>query len=389
MKKYITQRLVESLRNARPEKKYDISDEALPGFGITVSPTGRHSYRVYCRWPPNYRPSRRTIGPVATMRLSDAREKASEWLWQIATGRDPIEEERKAKGSLFGNVAEDFIKIGLRNKRRAYRDALEIRRMLIPALGGRSIKTINRRQLITVIENISVEHPASAHLALSHLKRIYSFAIDRDYGVDSSPAASIKPQRVIGGKHIRERTLSDDELRQFVRACSVLGYPHGSFLMLVLYTAARNNEARRARWAEFHLGTQPVWTIPSERYKSEQEHRIPLTTDAVELLMSLPRWSGGDYVFSFSKGRSPMESEERGMKKLREIMGTPTTFTIHDLRRTVRTRLAALRVPDVVAEMILGHGRRGIQRTYDQHTYQAEMAEALELWSSSLRQLAV
>ena len=60
-------------------------------------------------------------------------------------------------------------------------------------------------------------------------------------------------------------------------------------------------------------------------------------------------------------------------------------WVIHDIRRTVRTRLASLRVPDMVAEMVIGHGRKGLQRVYDQHGYEAEMREALELWAGRLR----
>ena len=60
---------------------------------------------------------------------------------------------------------------------------------------------------------------------------------------------------------------------------------------------------------------------------------------------------------------------------------------MHDIRRTVRTRLAALRVSDLVAETILGHGQKGLQRVYDQHQYLPEMREALELWAGRLRDI--
>ena len=62
-------------------------------------------------------------------------------------------------------------------------------------------------------------------------------------------------------------------------------------------------------------------------------------------------------------------------------------FVIHDLRRTVRTRLSSLRVADAVAEMVIGHGRKGMQRTYDQHTYLPEMREALDGWAVLLRSI--
>jgi integrase len=62
-------------------------------------------------------------------------------------------------------------------------------------------------------------------------------------------------------------------------------------------------------------------------------------------------------------------------------------WIIHDLRRTLRTHLAALRIPDHVAEMVIGHGRKGLQRVYDQHRYISEMREALALWAGRLRSI--
>jgi hypothetical protein len=73
---------------------------------------------------------------------------------------------------------------------------------------------------------------------------------------------------------------------------------------------------------------------------------------------------------------------------MREDLGnSPAPWVIHDIRRTVRTRLASLRVSDMVAEMIIGHGRRGLQRVYDQHSYEVEMRDALELWAGQLRDI--
>ena len=42
---------------------------------------------------------------------------------------------------------------------------------------------------------------------------------------------------------------------------------------------------------------------------------------------------------------------------------------LHDIRRTVRTRLSSLRVSERVAEMVIGHGKKGLARVYDQHEF--------------------
>ena len=102
------------------------------------------------------------------------------------------------------------------------------------------------------------------------------------------------------------------------------------------------------------------------------------------LLATLPRWPNCDALFS-NDGRVPVNRFSAAKRALDREMGAPATFVIHDLRRTVRTRLSSLRVPDNVAEMVIGHGRKGLQRIYDQHQYVDEMREALAALAARLR----
>jgi integrase len=119
-------------------------------------------------------------------------------------------------------------------------------------------------------------------------------------------------------------------------------------------------------------------------------------------LEELPRWVGGDFLFSTNGGKTPVNGfskaksrlDHRMLRTLRALArmrgddpkgSRLEPFVLHDLRRTMRTRLSSLRVPDAVAEMVIGHGRKGIQRVYDQHTYLPEMREALDAWAARLR----
>jgi integrase len=68
-------------------------------------------------------------------------------------------------------------------------------------------------------------------------------------------------------------------------------------------------------------------------------------------------------------------------------MGIGEHFTPHDLRRTLRTRLAELGVSDIVAEKLLGHKFERIVATYNRHSYANEKREALGKWETSLRKI--
>jgi len=112
----------------------------------------------------------------------------------------------------------------------------------------------------------------------------------------------------------------------------------------------------------------------------------------VALLDGLPRFKRGEHVFSTSFGEKPTMIADKIKGKIDDLMAgelgaKSKPWVIHDLRRTVRSHLAALKIPDHIAEMVLGHGRKGLQRVYDQHRYEAEMREALTLWASRLRSI--
>lgn len=64
-----------------------------------------------------------------------------------------------------------------------------------------------------------------------------------------------------------------------------------------------------------------------------------------------------------------------------------TEFRLHDLRRVVRTNLSALQVRAEVAEAVIGHGKKGLDRIYNLHRYLPEMRSALQRWAGYLETL--
>jgi integrase len=142
-------------------------------------------------------------------------------------------------------------------------------------------------------------------------------------------------------------------------------------------------EVSEARWSEVDLEGR-VLVIPPERFKGGVSHRVPLCDDAFALVDGLPRDS--EFLFT-TTGRKPINGWSRAKDAIDLHMGLDDLpdWKIHDLRHTVRTRMAAMRIPDVVAEMVLGYGRKGIQRVYDQHSYEPEIRDALEQWDALLR----
>ena len=64
-------------------------------------------------------------------------------------------------------------------------------------------------------------------------------------------------------------------------------------------------------------------------------------------------------------------------------------YALHDLRRTVRTRLAELGVTPFIGELVIGHVQKGVHAIYDLHRYTAEKRDALERWERRLLDIIV
>lgn len=414
-----TDRELQSLKPAA--KHYDVSVEKARNLIVRVGPENakgefRRSFCLVIRFPGSKHPIRHSFGEYKAngkgdLTLEEARDRAAKWRALIREGIDPrpkrqVEPEPEPeKVHTFGAVAEDYIKRHVKDHRRAEDTTREIRRELIPHWGDRPIASITRKDLVELIEDIVDRgSPYTAHIVLGHIKALFNWAIDRGtYDLEVSPADRAKPKALIGAKKPRQRTLSDDELRAFWRAGGRMGYPFGPLYRLLALTGARRAEIGEARWPEIDLDAR-LWTIPAERFKSDSEHLVPLSDDALAILRDLPRFKRGDHLFTVKFGETPVTGFSnakvrldarmlRTLKALARARGedpasvTLPPWVIHDVRRTVRTRLSSLRVPDRVAEMVIGHGAKGLQRTYDLHHFLPEMREALEEWTARLRSI--
>jgi integrase len=163
-------------------------------------------------------------------------------------------------------------------------------------------------------------------------------------------------------------------------------------VQLLLLTGTRRTEASEARWSEFDLDAA-MWTIPRARFKTNAVHRVSLSPEAIALLQALPRPKGKkeeDFVFSTTRGERPV-GDYSGAKAAidtamaKRLGATPAPWQLHDLRHTVRTRLSGLKVPEEVAEMVIGHAKKDPrERTYNHYEYKDEMRDALCRWGRHL-----
>jgi integrase len=385
-KKLLTDKSVMALKPARAKRRYIIGDVAVPGLGVRVTANGHRTYVLGARFPGCKHFVRRELGEVGVISLAAVREKAREWLVAIKQGIDPAKSCSSTNlepNTTFGHVAESFIQRHLPAQRKGARVAREIRTELIPYWSTLPIAAITRQHVVELIDAI-VDRGTTGrhgHTIFSHTRLIFNWAINRGiYGLETSPCDRLRPIQLIGPKRTRERVLNDDELRALWAATEP--YPYGALVRLLLLTGARLNELARATWNEVDFVRRTL-TVPAERFKANSQHIIPLSDDAVALLQGLPR--RGEFIFA-SSGIRPVGDFFAAKRRLDSAMNI-APWCFHDLRRTFRTRLAELRVLDTVAELAIGHAKKGLRRIYDQHAYADEIRAAMNAWATRLRSI--
>src|SRR5262249_42459914 len=143
--------------------------------------------------------------------------------------------------------------------------------------------------------------PIVANRVLSAVRKMCNWALERDM-LSVSPCAGVKPP---SKERKRDRVLKDHpELHDVWVAADQLGFPFGPLTKLLILTAQRRDEVRGMRWSEINA-TGDLWTLPAGRVKNARGHTVPLSGAAREILASLPRFAGPDFVFT-TNGTTPV-----------------------------------------------------------------------------------
>ena len=393
--KHMTEPGIARMARAPIGKRIERFDSGANGLCLRITDTGTKTWCISYHFPDEDGASKHhrfTIGPWPAIGVAEARDQARLVKSQARARIDPKAAREEARTieraktktkarKTFKAIAENYIDLEVPGLRRGAESESIIRKRLIPKWGDRQATDLTRSDLTEITDLLKKGgSPMAARHVHETARRIFNWALDRG-DIEISPFSSMQPP---AKKVARDRALEDHEIKALWSAWTDQAYNFGPIQKLLLLLGQRRSEVAEMRWAEVDLDKRE-WTIPTERSKSNRKHIVPLPDAAVDILENLPRFNEGDCIFTTSDGRRPVSGFSRAKVRTDELLlkqdAAIENWKVHDLRRTCRTGLARLGVPEVVSERVLNHQAQGLAKVYNQHEYLPEKRNALARWA--------
>lgn len=334
------------------------------------------------------------IGPLHTVGLAEAREKAAKARAMVKDGKDPIRDKRQAiveqpKPKTFGEYADAFIDDAVAAGRwRGNKTEARWRNMIqnhAAPIRHRPIADIDIDDVKTALKPLWGIKQESAEKLRECIERVLDAAKVEKLRTGDNPAAwrgnlehvLHKPATVEGEGH--HAAMPHDQIKGFMKSLAGVQGVSARCLELAILTAARSGEARGATWAEFDMKAK-VWTVPAVRMKSGKTHRVPLSKAAIALLERMKVQSVNEFVFPGIRAGKPL-SDMSLAKALTTAGGG--AYTVHGFRSTFRdwaTEIA--HVPREIAEAALSHAvGDAVERSYARSDALQRRHTLMEQWA--------
>jgi integrase len=336
---------------------------------VVAGPTSRNwSYRYWIsgkeRW--------RGLGSLQDVSLREARIRRDTARQQVRAGVDIVQAKRIARektkaveistaAPTFQQCAEKYIdeKWPSWSKKHRAQWPSSLKAYAYPTIGALTIAEIRPSHIFELLRPIWVTKRETANRVRGRIETIMAKNIDINDPNFRNPAELTKqlreklptrPKRVV--RH--HPALPYAEASQFMTDLAGAEGRAAIALRFLIFTVARTNEVVGARWTEIDRSypTGPIWKIPGERMKMDEDHNVPLSQPALDILDEMSKGAQDELIFANADGQ---EFSENTMLAVLDRLGYGH-ITVHGFRATFATWAEeCTEYPDGVREAALAH----------------------------------
>ena len=388
-----------AVRNAKlKEKPYKLGDSG--GLYVIVRPNGSKLWRYKYRL--GGKANSRGLGKYPDVGLGEVRRRRDECRQDVASGLNPMSRWKAASvasmddtdtGNSFEAVAREWYesKVPSWVPGHASTVLMRLESYVFPTLGTRSMTDIGPQDihaLLKPLEKAEKYETASRVLNVCHQVCDYALYSER---ITRNPAAPVK-QLLTKPTPTHFAAVTDP--KAVGKLLRMLDAYEGSPVVMAALNLAplwfvRPGELRRARWDDIDLdGSEPQWQYLVT--KTNQDHVVPLATQAVNILRALRPITGHqEFVFPGERNNQRPMSENTLAVAMRTIGIPKDTMSVHGFRAMARTCLdEQLGVAPHLIEHQLAHTVKDpLGRAYNRTTHLQDRRRMMQTWADYLDDL--
>lgn len=342
------------------------------------------------------------LGSLSTRSLAEAREEAAALRTRARKGEDILEQRRIQARMNRVPVFEDLARTRhgelhetFSSERHSYNWLKSLENHVFPVFGRKAVDKIESRDLVEALRPFWTKKPDTARRTLRRIKAVLDYATAsgyRDIIVNGVPITMPNPCDTIRASLPKQKrtenhfpSLPYKELPGFIQELRVSNSSLSAKLCLefLVLTCARPGEAIGTKWDEIEdlEGASPLRIVPAGAMKTHAEHRVPLSTRAVEILGIARQFNNGAIVFP---GRYPGRPlSDMTMNTTMQRMGVDAETAVpHGFRSSFKTWAEETTDFDhLVIEASMAHAVRGIERHYLRTTFFGERRKLMQAWA--------
>jgi integrase len=333
------------------------------------------------------------LGPLHTISLAEARQRARTLRQQLLDGIDPLAAKRAgrdqrriaaAKAMTFGDCVTAYLEVhsaGWQNHKHRQQWRMTLTEYCRP-LSDLPIQSIDTDLVLRVLVPLWTTRTQTAKRLRGRIERVLAWAKGRGLREGENPARWSghldemlpRPSKVAPVRH--HAAAPYPEIPALMAALRDRSSISARALEFTVLTAARTGEVRGAQWDELDLD-RAIWIVPATRTKAGAEHRVPLSARAVEILRALPR--EGALVFPGTEGK-PFSD----VALLSHLYALRPGTTTHGFRSSFRTWASEqTHFPHEVCEAALAHKvPDAVVRAYRRTDFFERRRKLMQAWAS-------
>jgi integrase len=317
------------------------------------------------------------LGDVSAVSLEVAREAARQRAASVAQGANPSVERKKKRtaGTVLEVVEAYLIHAKERQRSRTFSGTERHLRVHAAPLHHDRVETVLRGDIAGLLGRVTESSgPISANRLRAALSAMWTWGLRTGLiDADNNPVTFTIRQR----ENARDRTLSYAELKAIWDATNN-GEDYSRIVRLCLLTGCRREEIGRLRWSEI---LNDRIALGPDRMKGNLAHEIALLPIISSTLPKRPDDASGCVFGKRGNGFSGWSKSKINLDaKLAGLGLEMTAWGLHDLRRTLSTRLHDAGVEPLVIEALLAHKQQGVAAVYNRASFREAKRAALMRW---------